>query len=127
MKFVVKAPVALEDGVYQGVIKRIEYREEPFHYTDIFIMPDGKEFEIKYGCPSGISINTKLGKLLGLFLGRELKVGEELDPEVILLNKKCKIMVQNEKAKNGNKYARIVADSLKPVKKEEEKMEKKEN
>ena len=126
MKFVVKAPVALEDGVYQGIIKRIEYREEPFHYTDIYVMPDGKEFEIKYGCPSGISQNTKLGKLLSLFLGQDLRVGEELDPEVVLLNKQCKFMVQNEKAKDGNEYARIVADSLKPAKKIESAEKKKE-
>ena len=116
-EFEIKAPLSLEDGAHKGVISKIEYRDDPYKYADIYIKPEGSEAEIKYGCPGGsVSENSKLGKLLAKFV--ELKVGDKIDPEKVLIGRKVVFMSIKEEAKDGRGYSRIVENSIKPVKEE---------
>ena len=112
MEFEVKEKVSMVEGSHKGKITKIEYRNEPYQYVDIFIQPEGKEFEIKHGVPQYLSIDSKLGKLLALF-GATIKPKEKIDPEKILLNRGVKFIVMNE-TKDGKDYARVVEGSLKP-------------
>ena len=111
MEFEVKEAVSLEDGKYEGIVSRIEYREEPYAYTDIFIKEKDSEMELKYGCPSRISTKSKLGKLIGQF--HELQKGAKIDPEKVLLNKEVTFMVMQEKTNDGV-FSRVVDESVKP-------------
>lgn len=113
MKLVVKELKKLEDGKHVGTIMNVSYREEPFQYTDVFVQPDGVDFEVKLGIPTRLSGETKLGKLLRKF-GADLRPGEEVDLESILLKRRVEFMTVNEETENGC-YARIVDGSLKPL------------
>ncbi len=113
MKLEVKPVNKMNDGSYNGTIVSVSYRDTPFNYTDI-----GVEFEnkaiFKYGVPTVLTIESKLGKLLSKF-GCELEEGLTIDPEVILIGKKCKCMIMNTTSAKGT-FANIVKDSLVPVK-----------
>jgi len=112
----VKAPANVLDGQHTGVITKVEYRTEPYKYTDVFVETnntEGNVVELKYGCPTSITAETKLGKLLKRF-GAELNVKEVLYPAKILTGKKVTFMTMNEVKEKGT-FSRIVKDSLKPL------------
>lgn len=113
MEFEVKAALDLDDGKHMGTIVKLEERDEPYHYVDIFIKVEGSDGEIKYGVPALISQNSKFGKVLTDF-GIQLKPGDKINPEPALLNRKCTFMTIKEKGKDNNEYSRIVDGSLKP-------------
>lgn len=113
VEFEVKQHVELKDGAYKGVISKIIYKEQPYAYTDIYIKEDKTELEICYGCPSDISIKTKLGALLAQFT--DIVVGDALDPEKVLIGKKVEFMVQNTKTPKGE-FVNVVSNSVKPIK-----------
>ena len=102
MEFKVEESKKLEDGKYSGIITHIEYRQEPFEYTDVFVKEKITGIELKYGCPSRLSENSKLGKLLEKFV--TLVVGSTVDPEKLLVNKEVAFMTMTEKTKDGNKW-----------------------
>ena len=117
MKLVCHEPVNIPDGVYKATIKAVKLRTEPFEYVDVFVVPDGFEDKLeqglKYGCPNYLSPNSKLGKLLSLFV--ELRGREVYDPEELLVGKRVSIIVSNEPAKDGSGvYARVL--EVKPLK-----------
>lgn len=109
MEIEAKETFDIPDGVYKGVITGVEYRTEPYQYTDIYIVPEGFEGKmdkgLKYGCPTTISENSKLGKLLGQFV--KIVPKQKYDPQEILVTKKVRINVSNEETKNG-RFARIL-------------------
>jgi len=116
MEIEVKSPMNVAEGQHIGVITRIEYRNEPYKYTDSFIETkdaEGNVVELKYGCPTSITAVTKLGKLLKTF-GAELKVKSKIDPEKILVGKKVTFMTLNKVTEKGT-FSRIVDESLKPM------------
>lgn len=115
MELEVKKAFELEEGKHQGTISKIGRRLEPFDYSDVFIKVDGTELEIKYGCPTNLSLKSKLGRLIGQFI--ELKEGEKVDINQILENKRVQFMTINE-TKEGMTFARVVEDSIKPLKEE---------
>lgn len=103
----------LEEGQHTGVIEKIEYRTEPYAYTDVYIKSG--ESLVKSGYPSVVSEKSKLGKLLSRF-GCSLKVDETVDPERVLIGKKCKFLVSSEEnSKDGQAYNNVVPASLKPA------------
>jgi len=115
MEFEMKKPVEVADGVHQGEISRVEYRTEPFAYTDTFIKlkaKDGEDVELKYGAPSNVGTNTKLGKLLLAF--EKIEIGATVDPAKILVGKKVSFQTLNETTAKGT-YARVVEGSVKPT------------
>ena len=114
MEIEFKASANLEDGKHNGLIDHIEYRDDPFSYTDIYIKEIETGFILKYGCPTNTTDKTKLGKLL-LKFSNNIKVGEKVNPEKILNGKEITFMTITEKAKDGNEYCRIVDGSIKPL------------
>ena len=115
VELVVETPKSLEEGKHEGVITRVEYRDEPFAYTDIYIKTKSKdgEVEIKYGCPTKVTPQTKLGKVLKAF-GAKLEPGTKVDPEKILVGRKCTFMTVLEETERGT-FSRVVDGSLKPA------------
>ncbi len=109
-----KDAIKIPDGTHKGKITKIIYKTEPFEYTDIFIKLDEFDLEIKYGCPTVLSDNSKLGRLLKVF-GVEAIVGIIIDPEKVLVGQKVMFMTILKKTKDGNEYAEIVIDSIKPI------------
>ena len=109
MEFEVKDVKKIEDGVHDGEITRIEYRTEPFNYTDVFIKSG--DFELKVGYPSSVSVKSSLGLLLMEF-GVKLEVGTKINPETILTGQKVKFQTRT----NREGYAEIIKGSVKPLK-----------
>jgi len=112
MELEVKEPVKLDDGKHSGRIIRVEYRDDPYNYTDVFIKEKKTDFELKYGAPTSLSKNTKLGKLLMQFT--TLDVGSKIDPEKVLLSKDVTFMTIMEKTDKGE-FVRIIDNSIKPL------------
>jgi len=115
MEFEVKESKMLDEGVNFGIIAKIEYRTEPYEYTDLYIEVEGRH-QIKWGCPSVVSEKSKLGKLLSQFTN--LKVGEKVDPEKVLIGKQVRFQIIYESGKDGGNYCKVVDGSIKPVKTE---------
>lgn len=105
----------IPDGKHSGEIIKIIYRTEPYEYTDILVKLDDADIEIKYGCPTTLSENSKLGRLMTAF-GEKFEKGKKTDPEKVLVGKKVELMTITKRNKDGREYAEIVEDSLKPVK-----------
>lgn len=116
MELEVTKSISLEDGKHKGKISSVEYRETPYKYTDVFIKEEKTEFELKFGCPTSTSEKSKLMRLLAKF--QEIKPGDKVDPEKVLVGKDVTFMTITEE-KNGKKYAEIIDDSVKPAIKEE--------
>ena len=119
MEFEVKESKKIEDGAHEGVIVGVVYRTDPYEYTDIQVKENGSEVVLKYGCPSEVTDKSRLGRLLSKFT--EVRIGDKLDPESILKDKKVIFMTLN----NDKGFTDIVVDSIKP-KPEEKEEEKKE-
>ena len=86
-------------------------------YTDIFIeFTDIQDREIKYGCPTNLSQNSKLGKVLAAFT--KLKADEKYDVDLMLLNQPIQFMTLNRETKDGI-FADVIDESIKPIKKGE--------
>ncbi len=113
MQLEVKPKIQIEDGSHTGVIETVEYRTDPYNYTDVIVKVDGKEFTLKWGAPTYLSEGSKLFKALLLFKP-DLKVGDKVDPETILKDQKVSFMTLTEKTVKGE-FARIVDGSLKPL------------
>ncbi len=112
-------PIKIPDGRHTGKISKIEFRTEPYRYTDVFVKMDDSEFELKYGCPTILSENSKLGRLLITF-GVNYEKGKKSKPKDVLVGKDVEFMTINRKNNDGKTFARIVEDSLKPLTKEEQ-------
>jgi len=112
MEMKVEKSVSIEDGEHKGVITAIEYRTEPYKYTDIVIKDDKTGFELKYGCPTNASENSKLMLCVGEFA--DITPGITVDVDRILIDRKVKFMTLQEN-KDGKKFVRIVSGSVKPL------------
>ena len=109
-----KETVKIPDGSHNGTITKIEYRNEPFEYTDIYIKLENLDIEVKYGCPTVLSDNSKLGRVLKAF-GANAIAGTLVDPEKALVGRRVTFMTMAKKGKDGNEYAEVVVDSIKPI------------
>ena len=107
-------PVRVPEGKHAGVISKVEYRYEPYEYTDIFVKIDNYDMEIKYGVPTKLSPQTRLGKLM-LEFGEKCELGKKINPQEILVGKKVQFMTIIKGNRDGLEYAEIVEDSLKPL------------
>lgn len=113
MELEVKPKIQIEDGSHTGIIETIEYRTDPYNYTDVIVKVDKKDFTLKWGAPTYLSEGSKLFKAL-LYFKPDLKVGDKVDPETILKGQKVSFMTITEKTSKGD-FARIVDGSLKPL------------
>jgi len=112
VKLKVKESISIEDGLHTGKVDRIEYRTDPYEYTDVIVKLDDKDVELKYGCPTNLSTTSKLGRLLSIF--GELKVGAEVDIDKALIGKKVQFQTVTEKTPKGE-FARIIGESIKKL------------
>ena len=102
----------IDEGKQIGKIVSVSYREKPFEYTDLHIeLQNG--MQLKYGLPTSVTIESRLGKAL-LAFGASLEVGGSVDPEKVFIGKGCQFLVTNEKTDRGT-FAKIVPNTLKPV------------
>jgi len=110
-------PLVIEDGKHKGTILRVESRSyDDYEYTDIiFKLDDVPEAEMKYGCPSNLSPNTKLGRLAMAF-GAAFVADEDLDLVKLFAGKRVELMTLKRKSKkDGRDYSEVVEDSIKPL------------
>lgn len=114
MKFKVNPDSKIEDGKYEGIIETVEYREQPYEYTDLRIAVTGTEgLHVKVGYPTYICPSSGLGKLLER-MGCKLEIGKDVDPEGCLLGKAVSFVVVNKPSKKDGKiYPQVVQDSVK--------------
>ena len=114
MEIEVTKPKRLEEGRYIGVITDVQYRTEPYTYTDVYI--EVKDVCIIAGYPTVISEESKLGQLLMRF-GANLIIGSMIDPDKVLIGKQCSFVVieQESKKEKGKYYSKVVSQSVKPV------------
>ena len=121
--FKVTKSVKLDEGRKTGTIVRVEFRDDPYSYTDIFVAVDGWKFEdklgeLKYGIATNFSLNSQLVQLMSQF-GRTLKEDEEVtedDVRQVFVGKKVTFVTFNEMSKKDNReYSRIVSGSFKLV------------
>ena len=114
MELEVKESASLEDGTHTGKIDKVEYRTEPFEYTDVYIKETKTGYSLKYGCPTVVSEKSKLGKLLSLFV--EIKAGKKVTPENILVGKDVTFMTLTKQRKDKQgEFTEIVDGSIKPL------------
>ena len=113
MKMKVEAPKEIEDGRHWGTIKAIEYRDNPYAYTELIIEVENSGMKVKAGYPTYLSPVSKLGKLLERF-GFNLEVGTEIEPEA-LIGKECSYVVVNRTTPQG-KFPTVVVESVVPRK-----------
>ena len=114
MEIKAEKAIKLEDGKYSGEITDVEFREEPFAYTDILIKENKSKLVLKCGVPTKITEDTQLGMLLENF-GVKIEVGKKYDVQDLLTGKKVEFMVINKKTEKGS-FCNIIPTSLKPTK-----------
>lgn len=111
-ELLIEEPKTIEDGKHEGVITGVEYREQPYKYTDLVIeFEEGKK--IKAGFPTMVTEESKLGKLMLLF-GASLKVGQTISPERLFVGRKCSFMTLTKETDKGS-FPIVVAGSVKPM------------
>ena len=111
MKIEVEEVKLLDEGVHEGVIIKVEYRTSPFNYTDVII--ETEDTKAKAGYPTSITEGTSLGQLLIRF-GNSLKVGELIDPDV-LIGEKCKFLIAHVVTKDKGTFGNVIGSSVKPI------------
>ena len=119
MEIEVKEPMVLADGSHEGIISKVEYRETPYKYTDVFIKEKKTEMELKFGAPTSGSTNSKLVKLIGKF--GKVEKGVKFDPEKVLVGRQVTFVTVQEETDRGT-FTKIAEGSIKP-KASEEKIE----
>lgn len=121
MGIVAKKSIKIEDGLHTGIVKRVEFVTEPYHYTEIYIEETATKLEIRCGVPTSITDMSNLGMLLfnfGVDVNKAIdqkKEFEESEIEKVFEGKKVQFVTINEKTERGS-FPRIQAQSLKPIK-----------
>ena len=124
--FKVTKSVKLEEGRHLGTIVSVEFRHDPYEYTDLFVAVEGWKFEdklgeLKYGVATNFSENSQLIRLMSEF-GKALKEGDEITEEEVtqvFVGKKVTFVTFNEKNNDkgsksyGKEFSRIVSGSFK--------------
>jgi hypothetical protein len=113
MKISVTGSKRLDDGIHQGIITRLEERKEPYEYVDVIIELEG--IEVKASYPATINPISNLGKLLERFGIIELKIGQELEIDKLLIGKKVQFQTMIE-SRDGMDFSKVIANSVKPIK-----------
>lgn len=123
--------LSLEEGMHTGIIKNAYGEQTPqgYRYFQLEIVPeDQEEITLRYGCAipeEGRSVTpaSKLGKLLQTF-GLDIspdKIYRIRDMKDAVMSRKVKFATINEETRDAQgklkgTFAKIVDNSLKPVK-----------
>jgi len=124
MQLKIEASKGLDEGKHTGKTTKLEVRPAKdksgkvldYSYAELYIKADDAvtDFEVRYSMPYKPGEKGKLAMTLAAFLGRELKVGETVDPEKILVGRNVSFMVMDEVTAKGT-FSRVVDGSLKPL------------
>lgn len=121
--FIVKEPklvVAIPNGSYTGKIVKVEYRDQPFQYADVEISLDTIKDAVVTASYSSkdLSPTSAFGKFLTQF--QELKVGETINPEAILIGQSVALMIMNVPGKKdaSKSYPSIVKGTVMAIRKQ---------
>jgi len=106
--------VNIPDGRHIGKIIMVDFRTDPYEYTDITICITSSEAEIKYSVPTNLSTQTKLGRLM-LDFGETYELNGKIKPVEVLMGKNVEFMTITTPNKDGAKYASVIDGSLKPI------------
>ena len=100
----------INDGLHNGVIIAVNYRTNPYKYTDYVIefMVGESAVQLKCGFPTKLYEQSKHGDMLKQF-GFVIAEGLEIDPDKMIGRD-----VQFQTITKG-KFAEIVQESLKPA------------
>lgn len=113
MKFKVNEdPKQLENGQHTGNIAKVEYKTQPYEYTDFYIKNvDNEQTTIKVGYASFISPSSQLGQLFER-MGVKLIPGKEIEPEMLLGTDIVFTTIQKKAKSDGKMYARVLPESV---------------
>ena len=119
MKIEVEEVRKLEEGKHKGVITDVQYRTEPYNYTDVCIEINNATWTVGY--PTALTKDSKLGKLMQRF-GQRFKVGDMVDPNVVLAGRQCTLVSIMEASKKdpSKVYSKIISSSVKPLAEEQQ-------
>lgn len=115
LKMPIESTVNIPDGLHRGIIQKPEiksydYKGSVIEYVQIpIIMTDIDGIILNYSCPAKITVNTKLGKLLGVFVVVE---GKDIDVEQVLEGKNIIFQTVQKESEKG-RFAEIIPDSIK--------------
>ena len=116
MELKAEKAIKLEDGKYTGIVSGVEFREEPFAYTDILIKEDKTKLELKCGMPSKVTEDTTLGMFIENITGKPLVIGQDYVKTLEALeDKRVEFMVVNKQTDKGS-FCNILPASVKPIK-----------
>ena len=108
----------LTEGEKIGEIVQVENRTGEYVYTDYHIRPEGSKMILKVGFPTNISVDGN-GNALSLHAKFLKKMGVQLFGQIdeqSLLTRKVRFSVMLEQSKkDGNEYAKIVRETVRPV------------
>jgi len=111
MELSVKAHKIVAEGVHEGVITAVVYRDTPLQYTDYNIeFEDG--INIKASYPTNLTPETIHGRML-LRFGLPVQVGVNVNPDK-LIGIKCVFVTVNHTTPKGT-FPEVMRDSLKPA------------
>ena len=105
-----KKAIKIDDGLHEGAITGIEYRQKPYEYVDVVI--DMQGMTLKSGYPACMMEDSKLGLLMKRF-GIIVAEGLKVIPEDII-GRAVQFLTQNKPGKQGGNYANIIPDSVRP-------------
>ena len=110
MKIPVEKATKIIDGVHQGTIIAVNYREKPYRYTDYVVefLNQGDQIQLKAGFPTKLYEVSKHATMLRQF-GVVVAEGLEPDPDVLIGRH-----VDFQTITKGN-FAEIIPESLKPT------------
>jgi len=111
MEIEIKAERRIEDGMHYGRISTINYRTEPYAYTDLVIELEDKS-TITAGYPTILTENSKLGQLFKRF-GYTLNIGHKLDPDQCFVMQACQFQTITE-IKGEKRFPKVITESVKP-------------
>jgi len=112
MEILVKPHRIVQDGLHEGAIVGVEYREKPFPYTDYVIeFEDGLNIKASY--PTNLTPETVHGKMLKRF-GVAVIENQTVNPEKLMIGQKCIFVTVNEVTDKGT-FPRVISESLKPA------------
>ena len=111
MEYEIEKVKRLSEGLHEGVVIKVEERNEPYKYLDIVVEFKGNEFPLKKSYPRNFREGSKLVEFLSLF-GGAIEVGKKINPEKLLVGKKVKCLIEHKK-KGDRTYTDIV--NIKPL------------
>lgn len=120
-KYKFEKSVKLTDGKYTGKIEDVEFRHEPYEYTDVKIKENTNALILSYGVPTTLSEDSRMMNLLeslGIDIDRNIEYTQD-DLEKFLkknlIGRKVSFLVMNKTTEKGT-FANITPDSVKTAK-----------